>query len=213
MLVSVLDRIHLTGPIGVMLHQCSSCRYVRTNKFVVERHVATRCLGARVLSREVSVTETEPTESAPAEPEPVQASPAEPVQASAEPEPVQAPPTEWTDADAEEAEWMEAEEIEAEQTETPGFVYMVQHDDLPWSKIGRTTGTLVMLKARYNTYYVEPSILAVACDRPRAVERAIKNAMRYNDMMIDMDRARELVKGGEAARSVFLQVVSAWCKL
>ena len=49
------NQIHLTGPIGVMLHQCSSCRYVSTHKQNVERHVATRCPGARVLSGELQM--------------------------------------------------------------------------------------------------------------------------------------------------------------
>lgn len=45
----------LTGPIDVMIHQCSMCRYASTRRHHVVRHVGTRCPGAVVWSGEIAM--------------------------------------------------------------------------------------------------------------------------------------------------------------
>ena len=198
------------------VHRCSSCGVVSCHKTNVESHLRTNCPGATIESEKCELVcralGGSPASTTPTSPRKrVSESAGHLYQAVGDGtlRGSKRPRIEDFEADFD-ADLQTPEPKGTPEEPKTGYVYLVESSSVACKKIGRWTGTLDALKARYATYYPEPAILAVATCRPRAVERAVKAALREEGLMLYADRKRELVKPLPAAREVFCAACS--CK-
>ena len=88
-----------------------------------------------------------------------------------------------------------------------GYVYLVTCPNRMYAKFGRWSNSLRSLKARYNTYYGKPEVVALWVDDAKEMEARVRERVAAERLQLFADKRVELVQCTPRMQELFAQTV------